>query len=558
MEALLANQLAREKKKSRNKNWLIAGITVVAIGAHYFNRPEAASLQVLQQATESTPLSKVSVPKQQAAPTVAPTVSLQDCLNAVCAGRDDCVHYDGHGSFKYFFEWLRPLNLAYLFTPAAVVRPRTAAEVSAVVKCAAQAGVKVQAKSGGHSYGNYGLGGQDGSVSVDLVNFQDVWVNTTGNSWQAHIGAGGKLGDIDEKLVPFKRAFAHGVCPGVGIGGHATIGGLGPMSRMWGSCLDHVEEVEVVVADGRILRANNRENADLFWALKGAGASFGIITKFVMKTHPEPQEVVDYVYNFQYSHMEQMVDFFVAWQKLVADPNLDRRLGTEFMLHPLGARVSATWYGTRDEFRKTGIPNRLPSGNDSFAINENSWIGHLYKAAQKEALKLSDIPNHFYSRSLGFTRNDLLSKASVMELFKWVDEAPKGTLAWFIIFDASGGIISDLPNNATAYAHRDKIHFYQSYGLNILHMSSKTKAFLDNFHQNLLNFLPARDPHGTYPGYVDPYLKNAQEEYWMGNLPTLEAVKSKWDPQDTFHNPQSVRPKTSAKLEFANENLNDQ
>ncbi|KAK3371121.1 hypothetical protein B0T24DRAFT_530445 [Lasiosphaeria ovina] len=470
------------------------------------------------------------------------TLALQDCLNKVCSGRNDCVRFDGHSSLEYFTQWLRPLNLAYLFTPTAVVRPKTAAEVSAVVKCAAQAGVKVQAKSGGHSYGNYGLGGQDGSISVDLRNFQDVWVNTSASSWQAHIGAGGKLGDIDEKLVPHKRAFAHGICPGVGIGGHATIGGLGPMSRMWGSCLDHVEEVEVVTADGRILRASNTQNSDLFWALRGAGAGFGIITKFVMKTHPEPVQVVDYIYNFQYSHLDEMVDFFVGWQNLVADPNLDRRLGTEFTLHPLGARVSATWYGTEAEFKKSGIFNRLPSGNDSIAIREDTWIGHLYKAAQKEALKLGDIPNPFYARSLGFTRRDLLSRAQTRELFQWVDSAPKGTLAWFIIFDASGGKVADVATNATAYAHRDKSFFYQSYAINVLKVSSRTKAFLDNFHQKLLSYLPADEPHGTYPGYVDPYLANGQQEYWMSNLPALEVIKAKWDPNDIFHNPQSVRP----------------
>lgn len=99
---------------------------------------------------------------------------------------------------------------------------------------------------------------------MDLVNMKAFSINTT--TWQATFGAGTLLGDLSTQLSDNGgRAIAHGVCPGVGIGGHATIGGLGPMSRMWGSCLDHVIEVEVVTANGTIQRANNQTNSDLFW-----------------------------------------------------------------------------------------------------------------------------------------------------------------------------------------------------------------------------------------------------------------------------------------------------
>jgi FAD/FMN-containing dehydrogenase len=99
---------------------------------------------------------------------------------------------------------------------------------------------------------------------IDLVNLQSFSMDET--TWHASIGAGHRLGEVDKKLhAAGGRAFAHGVCPGVGIGGHATIGGLGPPSRMWGTALDHVVEVEVVTADGTVQRANENENSDLFW-----------------------------------------------------------------------------------------------------------------------------------------------------------------------------------------------------------------------------------------------------------------------------------------------------
>ena len=97
--------------------------------------------------------------------------------------------------------------------------------------------------------------------------------------------------------------------------GHATIGGLGPTSRQWGSMLDHIREVEVVLANGTIARANENQNSDLYFvcdhdvtllvififssqAIRGAGASYGIVTEFVFITHPEPGSTVHYSYNF--------------------------------------------------------------------------------------------------------------------------------------------------------------------------------------------------------------------------------------------------------------------
>lgn len=115
-----------------------------------------------------------------------------------------------------------------------------------------------------HLFSNFGLGGQDGALVIDLVNMRNFSVDSS--TWRATIGAGNRLSDVTQQLHSNGgRAVAHGVCPGVGIGGHATVGGLGPSSRMWGTCLDHVVEVEVVTADGKIQRANEVVNSDLFF-----------------------------------------------------------------------------------------------------------------------------------------------------------------------------------------------------------------------------------------------------------------------------------------------------
>ncbi|ORY59272.1 uncharacterized protein BCR38DRAFT_412970 [Pseudomassariella vexata] len=462
---------------------------------------------------------------------------LSDCLNAVCDGRSSCVAYPDNPLYQ--ISWVNRYNLDIPVTPVAVTRPETTDDVSGFVKCAVSNNVKVQAKSGGHSYANFGVGGTDGELVIDLQNFQQFSMDTT--TWQATIGGGMRLSDVTDKLHNNgKRAMAHGTCPGVGIGGHATIGGLGPSSRMWGSCLDHVLEVEVVTADGTIQRASEIENSDLFFALKGAGAGFGVITEFVMKTHPEPGDVVQYSYSSTFGKHADMVDVFDQWQTLVSDPELDRRFGTEFVMHELGVVITATFYGTEEEFDATGIPDKIPTGKVSVVVDD--WLAVIAQQAEDAALYISEIRSAFTARSLAFKSDELLSKDSITDLMNYVDDTERGTLLWFLIFDATGGAISDIAQNATAYSHRDKIMFCQGYGVGVPTLTQTTKDFINGIISTIQGTVP--QTLTTYPGYVDPVLTNAQGSYWGPNLDTLGEIKSKWDPSDLFHNPQSVAPST--------------
>ncbi|KAK3295219.1 uncharacterized protein B0H64DRAFT_321750 [Chaetomium fimeti] len=462
--------------------------------------------------------------------------SLQKCIDGVGNNRAGFAGFPNN-PLTYQPVWVHAYNLDIPITPAAVVRPQTAAEVSGVIKCASAHGVKVQARSGGHSYGNYGLGGEDGALVIDLVNLKQFSMDN--RTWQATIGAGTKLGAMSKSLHRAGgRAITHAVCPGVGIGGHATIGGLGPTARMWGSTLDHVVEVEVVTADGEIRRANSSQNSDLFWALRGAASGFGVITEFVFKTQPEPGNIVQYEYSVKFGNPAEIAPFYLKWQAMIADPALDRRFGTIFILLPFGAIITGDFYGTKDEFTATGIPGMLPQASESSLVM-NDWLGSLAHGAQKGNLYLSSLPVPFYSKSIGFKREDVPTADKIKDLFQWVNDQDKGTVAWAVIFDATGGAVGDVPMNATSFVHRDKILYYQSYVVG-LPLSQKSKDFIGNFHNEILSKCSPK-AYGTYPGYVDPGLPSAQQQYWESNLPRLREVKGIWDPADLFHNPQSVK-----------------
>ncbi|TVY58928.1 Berberine bridge enzyme-like protein [Lachnellula cervina] len=460
------------------------------------------------------------------------------CLLSAVGGNADLVAFPTKPLYQLLD--VHPYNLDISVAPIAVTYPKTADQVAAIVACAGS-DFKVQARGGGHSYANYALGGGDTNTAVvDLKNFQDFSMDT--NSWQATIGAGTKLGDVTSRLLSAgNRAIAHGTCPDVGIGGHATMGGLGPMSRMWGSAMDHVIEVQVVLANASIVAASPTQNRDVFGAMKGAGSSFGIVTDFKVETHPAPGVAVQYTYTFSGRPYANLASRFKAWQTLISDPKLSRNLASQVVLSELGMEISGTFFGTKEDFNSLGLESVFPDHSNATVLVFNDWAGLVGNWAENVGLTVGGvIPSAFYSKNLAFTKDDLIPNATVDQFFRSLDTVSKGTLIWFAIFDLEGGATNDPAANATAYGHRDALFYLQTYGVDILTVTSTTRAFLKGMDDIVTAAYPP-DTLGSYAGYVDPELANAQQAYYRSNLPRLEQLKGVIDPKDVFHNPESIK-----------------
>ncbi|KAF9893532.1 hypothetical protein FE257_010844 [Aspergillus nanangensis] len=462
---------------------------------------------------------------------------LKDCLEPAISK----VAFEG--DILYQATAVKRYNLDIDLTPAAVTYPESAAEVAEVVRCAAQSGLHVQAISGGHSYGNYGLGGSSGAVVVNLENLQQFSMNTT--TWQATIGSGTLLGDVTKQLSDNGgRAMSHGTCPQVGSGGHFTIGGLGPTSRQFGAALDHIVEVEVVLANSSIVRASATHNPDIFFAVKGAASGFAIVTEFVVRTEPEPGSAVKYSYSFDFSDTAARADLFAKWQAYVARPGLTRKLASTLTLLEHGIFITGTFFGTQEEYDSLKIGDEFPGANNASAVVFKDWVGLVTSWGEDVALELGGaIPSHFYSKSRAFTAESLLSNDEVHAMFQYLDNVNKGTLLWFAIFDFQGGAINDVPSHETAYAHRDALVWLQSYAINLFgEVSGTTVEFLERLNELTLAGNATDVPYAAYAGYVDPRLgQDGPAAYWGDNLPRLQRIKKEIDPNDVFHNPQSVK-----------------
>lgn len=371
-----------------------------------------------------------------------------------------------------------------------------------------------------------------------MKDFQQFSMNYT--TWHATIGAGTLLEDVTDRLYHAgRRAMAHGTSPQIGAGGHFTIGGLGPLARQFGMALDHVLEAEVVLANGTIVRCSQAQNPDLFWAIRGAGSGFGIVTEFVVRTEPAPGTAVQYEYSIKVGGARDQAALYKQWQAYVANPDLTWKLASTLWVFPGSMLISGTYFGTKKEYDELNMASQFPGANGS-AIVLQDWLGLVAHLGEEVGLKLGgDIPSNFYSKSTAWTPQDLMSDAEIDHFFEYVETANKGTPTWFLVFDFEGGFTNQVPSDATSYPHRNVLIWLQTYAVNPLGPVTPTMVhFLEKMNQ-LAN---TSAPYEAYPGYVDPLLPNGPSAYWGPNLPRLRQIKAKIDPNNVFRNPQSPLP----------------
>jgi FAD/FMN-containing dehydrogenase len=166
--------------------------------------------------------------------------------------------------------------------PALIVKCANAADVITAVNFARENNLLTAIRSGGHNGG--GLGICDGGIVIDLSMMKGI--NVDPEAQTAWVEAGCTLGDVDHATHAFGLVTPSGIFSTTGVGGITLGGGLGYLSRRFGLAIDNLLEANVVLANGSYVKANAKKNEDLFWALRGGGGNFGVVTSFLFKLHP--------------------------------------------------------------------------------------------------------------------------------------------------------------------------------------------------------------------------------------------------------------------------------
>lgn len=459
----------------------------------------------------------------------------------------------------------KPFNLRMSWKPLVIVLGSSVQNVQDAVVCAARFKVKVQARSGGHSYAAFALGGKDGSLVIDLSGLQGVTVDAA--SGIARVGGGVRLGNLATALYnQGRRAVSHGTCPGVGIGGHFTHGGFGFSSRAWGLALDAIVALDVVLANGTAVRASAAANADLFYALRGAAESFGIVTAFHLATQVAPESVVHWSFRLpgMFASADRGARALLHVQDFARNASVvDGNLGLGIYMDGDAFSIRGTYFGSRSRFERVIRPELLrglgaaPSGS---SIQVVDWITSLTMLAGGEALaqptEAGAYEQHaaFLAKTLTVPEASPLTPAAARAYFHHViSTAASVTQAggsWYTglnLYGGAGSRINAAPASASAYSHRSTLWVFQNYGS--VEGGAGGGAFpaaIGTFLQGLGDAVRSAMPgveFAAYSNYVDPTLSAAQahdQYYGATTYAKLLSLKSAFDPQSVFWNPQAI------------------
>ncbi|HWI72589.1 MAG TPA: FAD-binding protein, partial [Baekduia sp.] len=191
--------------------------------------------------------------------------------------------------------------------PAAVLLAESEDDIVAGVRLARDEGWKVSVRSGGHSWAVWSV--RDDALLIDLGALREITYDDATQIATASPAVRGGM-DLDPFLEAHGRMFPGGHCESVGLGGFLLQGGQGWNSRRWGWGCENVFAVDVVTADGELLRCDASQNADLYWAARGSGPGFpGVVTRFHLRTHPRPRAMVQDTWTFALDDLDELLSW---------------------------------------------------------------------------------------------------------------------------------------------------------------------------------------------------------------------------------------------------------
>ncbi|MFI6790743.1 FAD-binding oxidoreductase [Nonomuraea sp. NPDC050383] len=410
-------------------------------------------------------------------------------------------------------------------SPAYVLRPKSVGDVRAGVRFAAAAGLVLSVRGGGHAFAGFGT--NDDGVVIDLGGLADVEV-VDKERHLVRIGGGATWGQVAAALAPHGLAISSGDTRSVGVGGLTLTGGMGWKVRKYGLALDNVVAAEVVTAGGEVVRASAQENPELFWALRGGGGNFGIVTVFEFAAHP----TTDVFYGRIAFPAAEAAGVLQGWADHLRTAPEELTSIASFANPFAGGpeapvEIQVAFDGDDPELAARAIDPIRRLGtviDDDVALKPNEDI-LVDGVTPPPGIRL-------------VTRSAFVGKESVPEVLRILAETGASQGSPFIAVRSVGGAVSRVPDDATAYAHRRA-------ELMVVTTSAGPEAVVEAARPALEAIWGRLAPHvdGAYANF----LASATEEDVAAVYPTrtyqrLAAVKRRYDPANLFAGNHNVRP----------------
>ena len=404
-------------------------------------------------------------------------------------------------------------------SPGLILFPmNTAQVVDALTFARAHAHLPLGVRSGGH--GISGRSTNDGGIVIDLSHLSAIEIIDP-TTRRVRIGPGARWMDVAAILDPHGWALTSGDYGGVGVGGLATAGGIGFLARKHGLTIDHLRAVEMVLADGSVVRASDDENPDLFWAVRGAGANFGIVTSFEFE--------VDEVGNVGWAQLifdaSDTAGFLERWG--AANEAAPRELTSELIVgaprsgQPLIAQVMAMVAADDPEI-VVGMLQPL------------ARVAPLYDANVVITPYASVMANAAQGYHTG--RGEPVGHSALVEhitpaFARAATRLIQSGAAYFFQIRAVGGAVADVDPDATAYAGRSANFQVDAFGA--------SRRRLDPLWEDLRDYFS-----GMYLSFeTDRSVERLFDAFPPRTLARLRELKARYDPDNIFRDNFNIAPR---------------
>jgi FAD/FMN-containing dehydrogenase len=418
--------------------------------------------------------------------------------------------------------------------PALIARCAGVADVIAAVKFARATGLPVAVRSGGHSFP--GLSVADDAMLIDLGPMKGIRVDPDART--ARVQAGVLWGELDHESQAFGLATTGGVVTHTGVAGLTLGGGIGWLHRKLGLTVDQLLSVDLVTAEGELVRASESENADLFWGVRGGGGNFGVVTEFEFRLHPVGPTVVAGPVFWRMEESPDVLRFYRDWIAECPDELMTlvlHRKAPPLPIVPeefhgeLVVGVAACYAGSVEEGERFLRPLKEFRSPVVDACVPKPYVAH-------QAMLDPAFPHHwwYYVRSCDVAELtdeviDITAEHSLQ-----IQSPQTAFPIWQL-----GGAVARVGDDETAFNGRRAGHTF-----NILGATKSAEGF-DEERDWARKFYAALEPHQTSV-YVNFLMEEGEERireaYGPEKYDRLKALKRKYDPDNFFRINQNISP----------------
>jgi FAD/FMN-containing dehydrogenase len=452
------------------------------------------------------------------------TSTLHNLVTGPVIGPEDAQYEDARRVYNFMID----------ARPDAIVRCADAKDVQAAVAHAVATGRDVAVRGGGHSVPGFGTA--DGAIVVDLSGLTHIEVDPANRT--AKVGGGATWAMMNDATTAHGLATTGGIVSSTGVGGLTLGGGIGYLTRAHGLSCDNLIAAEVVLADGGIVTASEREHPDLFWALRGGGGNFGVVTEFTFRLHPVPENIYAALILFEreaagdlFRYFDLFIDGaprefggYPAWHLAPPLPFIpEDRVGEPF------PALIACWTGNHDEgakildsFREVGPVMAEMAGPMPYAAMNALFDPLLPRGLQHywKAVFAGDLTNEVIAIHAEHAQR-MPAVNSAVHLYP------------------VNGAVHDLAPDATAWGHRDAKYACVLAGMWPDPADNEANiAWVKDYYAALA-------PHSLAGGYVNFASADDQarvSDNFGAAYERLTRVKRQYDPGNVFHLNQNIVP----------------